>query len=367
MTTAATTGRVAWADATKGLTIVLIVVYHSGLILGQAHVIGSGWTDFNMLFPLLRVPLFFAVSGLFAASVIARPWRTLWATRLSPLVWAFGAWALLRFAFFSVFPLSSRPYENDFASVIQAVWAPLTAAWYLHALFLFMVMAKLTVRVPPWLQVAVAALLSALVLNGLVSFPETYYERLAVHYVFFVGACYLKNPLRRAVDASNTTSTLLLLGGYVVGSVVAVQHGVDWLKLPLAVLAVPAGFFLARQVTGSGLGRLLTWIGERTLPIYVCHVLVIGFAAWVMVRRDIGLTGTAAEVWWPLALTVVALLVSVAVWSVAMRSPLRLMYEPPAFFRLSPTPAPRHRAVRHKTARPASSLAMGTLKGEQLT
>ncbi len=367
MTTTAATGRVAWADATKGLTILLICLFHSCLLLGQAHVIGPRWNELNDLFPLLRVPLFFAVSGLFAASVIARPWRALWATRLSTLVWAFGAWTLLRFGLFSAFPLSSRPYENDVMSVIQAPWAPVTAAWYLHALFVFFVIAKLTTRVPPWLQLAVAGALSALALNGFLSFPETQYERLAIQYVFFIGAGHLKNPLRRLVEASTATTTLMFLGAYLVGSTVAVQQGVDWLKLPLAFLGVLAGCFLGRRLSGSPVGRSLSWLGERTLPIYVGHVLVIGLATWIMLQRDIVLTGTLAEVWLPVALAAVALLLSVAVWSIAMRSPLRLAYEPPEWFRPAPTPAPRHRAVRQRAARPASSLAIGTLNGEQLT
>ena len=63
-----------WVDLTKGLTILLVVVMHS--INGVEKYLGSeGWMHPILTYATpFRMPVFFAVAGLFAARAIVKEW-----------------------------------------------------------------------------------------------------------------------------------------------------------------------------------------------------------------------------------------------------------------------------------------------------
>lgn len=322
-------GRVRWVDAAKGLAILLVVLFHAGKVLEDAGVIGGTWLTVNDVVSTFRMPLFFAASGLFLGSVVQRPWADLWRTRLRLLLWVFVVWTLLRFGYFSAFPSASRPEETDPARLVQALWAPPTGLWFLYALVVFTLIARATRWLPAWAVVAPAALASAVVL-GPVALPYETWDRLAVHLVFFLAAARWSAPLRGWVaEASGAALGWSTLAFAVLAAAAAIGLG-SWLALPAGVAAVLSGFLAARRTEGTGVGAVLVWIGERTLPIYVAHVLVLCFLAERLVERGYVAAGTTAEVWLPLGLSAVAVAASLVSWEAARRTPLRALYAPPA-------------------------------------
>lgn len=323
-------GRVDWVDSAKGLAILLVVFFHVGRILFQADVIGGTWLEVNRYVALLRMPLFFALSGLFLGSVLTRSWASLWRSRLSILIWAFGVWVLLRFGFFTLFPLDSRPSENDLSRLLEAPWQPLNGLWFLHALALYTVAARATRAVPAGVQLAVAAALSWATLWQYAT-PETYPQRLGAYYFFFIAACHLSRPLRSFVERCRPTTTLGLVACFLVGAWAVVALDVEQLLFPLGVVAVVAGATVAARLP-SRLASSLAWLGERTLPVYVGHFIVIGATCEVLLALDITVRGTIHAGWLVPALVVWATTVALLAWTGLMRTPLAVLYRPPAWF-----------------------------------
>ena len=74
-TPGATADRVGWVDYSKGICILLVVMFHT-VNHYEAAVGAEGWmrwiVDFSKPF---RMPDFFLISGLFLARVIDRNWR----------------------------------------------------------------------------------------------------------------------------------------------------------------------------------------------------------------------------------------------------------------------------------------------------
>jgi uncharacterized membrane protein YcfT len=327
--------RLDWVDLVKGAAILLVALFHAGRLSHQAGLVGETWIQVNQIFSMVRMPVFFAASGLFLASVLRRSWSDLWRTRLSLLVWPFAVWLLLRFGWFWLVPLPSRPSENDPARLLAALWAPANGLWFLHALVVFTVLAKVTLRVPATVQLATAGAVSAALL-GPWTLPWDYPERLGSYYVFFVGAGLLGPRLRAAVATARPGTArrwTVALGGVCAAYVLAPGVLHDLLRLPLAVVAVMTAFLVASRASGTWTGRALTRLGGLTLPVYVAHLIVLGGLVTLLLSAEVQVLGTAHEAWLLPALTAVAVPVSLLVHTVLTRARLGVLYAPPAWFR----------------------------------
>ena len=330
--------RLEWVDLVKGLAIVLVAVFHAGRVMHQAGLVGETWIQVNQVFSLLRMPVFFAASGLFLGSVVRRSWPELWRTRLSLLVWPFAVWLLVRFAWFQAVPLPSRPSENDVGRLLASVYAPATGLWFLHALVLFTVLAKLTRTVPRVVQLGLAGVVAALLL-GPVDLPWPYPERLGTYYVFFVGAGLLGPRLRAGVATATPRKRRLWWGALAVATAAYLLLPAPFaalLKLPLGGLAVVAGFHAAAAWSGSAVGGRLVRLGRLTLPVYVAHVVVLGALTTALLAAEVEPQGTLHEVWVLPAAAGVAVAASLLVHRALLRSGLAVAYAPPAWFRTAP-------------------------------
>lgn len=327
--------RLEWVDLVKGVAILLVAVFHAGRLMHQAGLVGDTWIQANQAFSLLRMPVFFAASGLFLGSVVRRSWPELWRTRLSLLVWPFAVWILVRFAWFQVVPLPSRPSENDVGRLLASAYAPANGLWFLHALVLFTVLAKVTRTVPRWVQLGVAGAAAALLL-GPVDLPWTYAERLGTYYVFFVGAGLFGPRLRAGVattDARTRRGWIGALAGVATAYVVLPQPVAGFLLLPLGGLAVMAGFHTAAALSHTAVGGWLVRLGRQTLPIYVAHLIVLGGLTTALLAVEAELAGTLHEVWVLPAAAMAAVAVSLLVHRILVRAGIDQAYVPPSWFR----------------------------------
>ncbi len=91
------TGRLAWVDVAKGICIILVVMMHSTLGVGEAmgarlhaHVV-----EFAKPF---RIPDFFLLSGLFVGRVVDRDWRLFADRRIVHFAYFYLLWMVLQSA-----------------------------------------------------------------------------------------------------------------------------------------------------------------------------------------------------------------------------------------------------------------------------
>ncbi|GEM_PF-5635935 len=94
--------RVAWLDIARAMSIVLVVIYHvavggAGHVLlgGRETFIGKLWLHGNLALVPLRMPLFFMVSGVLAAGAIRRPWKVVVRPRIYDLLWPYVLWSMI--------------------------------------------------------------------------------------------------------------------------------------------------------------------------------------------------------------------------------------------------------------------------------
>ncbi|HYH29072.1 MAG TPA: acyltransferase family protein [Pseudonocardia sp.] len=334
----ATASRLDWVDAAKGLSILLVVAHHTVWYLqrsGQAPwpvVVG------NEALASLRMPLFFLASGLFVAGALAGSWRAMLHKRVAFFLYLYVIWTIIRFTFFATLvPPVVDP--DDSANPVALAWAlllPGPSMWFLYALAVFAVVAKLVRRLPVAVQLGATGVLSALVGAGLVEFGDTRWTYMSRFLFFFLLGCYARPLVERLARATSLLRVVALAVVCVAAAGAAVALGlrsIPGVALGLQCLAVGFGVLFAAWICRYRLGRPLVALGRQTLPIYLTHML---WLALIMIAvRQVDLPSVAAyalPVVMVPVLTVLSLLVhrvlvaAGAGWLFAL--PSRLSYRP---------------------------------------
>jgi uncharacterized membrane protein YcfT len=283
-------GRERWVDAAKAISITLVVLYHAGHWLGYAG-IQTGPVLQRVIDTTdgLRMPTFFFASGLFATAWIhERDWRTLVNGKLALLAWVFLAWQLAMFVYkyAAAYTLPGQRDDSLLDHVLRVVVAPVrpnAELWFLWALVVFFVLAKLLAGRPPARLVLGAAVVS-LVWSGVVA-PWLGPERMRVmggasaapmYFVFFVAAERYRLTIRDVVSRARPwhAAVVALLWSVAIG-------GFDLLG---RVQAVPGAMFL-EQLVGVAAGvsvalliapvRAIRYLGRNTLPVYLSHTTFV--------------------------------------------------------------------------------------------
>ena len=262
--------RIEWIDVVKATSVLLVVFMHATNAIVDLG--GPSWAMsvlvwFNHLVEPLRMPIFFLVSGMLASSAVHRPWsKTL--NRTTGMIYLYIIWILL-FLGFTV--LLGASLNEPFTAILFAK----SGYWYLYAMALFFILARLLRNQPAWLVVAVAIvpnLLRPLVdqLFGAL-IPGTLFTSMTLNIAFFLAGAYFKEIFATTAQKATMATTIALGALSVVTSML-------WMNMPaatgqsyflLSVVWVAFGISLAVQLTRNGAPAWASYVGARTLPVYV--------------------------------------------------------------------------------------------------
>lgn len=293
-------GRISWIDAARGISIVLVVLYHSETWALPAGIhVPDALASLNDA-ATFRMPLFFLVAGMLGYKWAQKPWSDLRRNKLAYLVWPFLIWQVAVLAYKLIAAAVFPEYRQSYTTVVlMAVLSPLRPngeTWFLWALALYFIAAKLLARAPR-LVVTVAAIVVSIAWGqyatlviparlvdamgpGLMSTPE--------YFAFFIAGLLFSSELRRAISSVPLWAT----------PVPIVTWGV-W-EITNATAWDAPGIVLADQILGVAMGlsaaRLLAWftplvvLGRQTIAVYLSHCTTIVFAygAWVLASGGTG-------------------------------------------------------------------------------
>lgn len=325
--------RLAWPDVARGLAIALVVLYHATNWTWMTGYEVGVLREVNETLRSLRMPLFFAVSGMFAAKWVAAPWARLARGKLLFFAWVFVLWepvSLVVRLLTGYYQVADADWGTVGHDLAWSLLVPRSELWFIWTLAAFFVLARALRRLPAPVQLALAAAVGAWALAGWE--PESLAWRGTAQFaLFFLGGLHLRGLLERF--AARTTWLWALLAVAVwLGLQVAVRESglsdVYGCYLLANVAGVPAGVavsVLLSRVPGA-LG--LRWLGARTLPVFVVHTSVVLALLTLMWRNGIWVAAPASQ-WLPVAWTVAAVGVGVLLGELAPRVGARWLFAPP--------------------------------------
>ncbi|MGC4812665.1 acyltransferase family protein [Micromonospora sp. DT228] len=276
--------RARWADAAKGVCIVLVVLWHvvvKDYLQIDWHVgvpVPGLWGTLGEQFLPLRMPLFFTISGVFAANAAQRPWRVVARGRIAGFLYLYVVWLLIHTAVLAAAPQLPTDRATSALGLLEQLTITPSNLWYLYALALYFTVAKATRRVPRALVLVPAAALSAIAAAGLLDTPGNragLYQNL----VFFLAGLSLRPQIERWAATASRRRLVLTSGAYALAlAAMAAAGAQQWFGVWTAVSAVAVIFGItaaARLARWSAISDPLARLGRITLPIYVIHMPVL--------------------------------------------------------------------------------------------
>ena len=284
------TTRLVWADAAKGVSILLVVFGHAVLAVDQDLPLGDAVTELLWeSLTLVRMPTFFLISGMLAARTLERDRRSFIDRTILQLVWVFLVWNGLQ--------ALARLTVGELASTEIATWKlalfpvyPLHVNWFIWALLIYYVVMRALRSLPAALLLTLATLLFA------TEFEIAHPINRTLHYfVFFAAGVMLSGQLPALIGRIGLLQTLLL--GTALAPVSLLWVALPTLDVPLieaafTIVGIMAVLGCCAQIAGTAAGSALAWLGGRTLPVFVAHYPIV--AATREAALAVGLTESPA-------------------------------------------------------------------------
>ena len=286
--------RVDWVDYAKGFCIILVVMMHSTLRMGET-MNGVGWLHNVVEFARpFRMPDFFLISGLFLAKVIDRNWRLYLDRKVVHFFYFYILWVSIQFAFKAPFSIADGHTVGHIAgSWLLTFVQPFGTLWFIYLLPVFFVITKLLKNQPWYVLIGGAALLQIMpVHTGWITLDE-----LASRYVYFVSGYLFAPHIFKFANWAIENMKISLLGLFAWGLVNGALVNAGYSDLPIISLAL--GFLGACAVVLASCllsqvkwMKFLRYLGEHSIVVYLAFFLPMGVFRLLLARfapeMDIG-------------------------------------------------------------------------------
>ena len=327
--------RVDWVDYAKGFCIIMVVMMHSTLGV-EAAAGQESWMGHLVAFAKpFRMPDFFLISGLFLARVIDRDWRTYLDRKVVHFAYFYVLWVTIQFAFKAPGFAAEHGVLGVVKLYAEAFIEPFGTLWFIYLLPVFFVVTKLTRGVPVLvIWTALAALEIAHVQTG-----WTVIDEFCARFVYFYTGYILADRIFQIAATVQARPMLAIFGlalwALFNGFYVAVGlDGKPFVSLTLGLIGAVAVVAVAALMAKRDAFAPLRWLGEHTIVVYLAFFL--GMAASRSVLLKTGIipdVGTVA-----LLVTASGIAVAVALFLAVRHTPLRFLFERPAWARLPDKP-----------------------------
>ena len=278
--------RIDWVDYAKGFCIILVVMMHSTLRMGDT-MNGTGWMHYVVEFARpFRMPDFFLISGLFLANVIDRDWRLFLDRKVVHFFYFYVLWVLIQFAFKTPFYLAEGESSLFILSqYLMTFVQPFGTLWFIYLLPVFFVITKLLRNQPWYVLIAVAAFMEIVhVKTGWITVDE-----LGGRYFYFVsGYLFAPHIFRFASWAmKNVGISMLALIGWGMINGVLVFSGfsqLPFVSLLLGSLGACAVVLASSLLSKINMMKFLRYLGKNSIVIYLAFFFPMGVFRLLLAR-----------------------------------------------------------------------------------
>jgi len=327
--------RVDWVDYAKGFCIVMVVMMHS--TLGVEAAAGEpSWMHHLVAFAKpFRMPDFFMISGLFLALVIDRDWRTYLDRKVVHFAYFYVLWVTIQFAFKAPGFMAEHGASGVAYLYAEAFVEPFGTLWFIYLLPIFFVVTKLTRNVP---VLVIWTILAALEIAHIET-GWTVIDEFCARFVYFYTGYILASRIFQIAAAVQARPMLAALGlvAWALFNGFYVSAGLDakpFVSLTLGLMGAVAVVSISALIAKANVLPALRWLGEHSIVVYLAFFLGMAAARSVLLKTGfITDLGTVA-----LLVTASGIAGAVALFFTVRNTPLRFMFERPAWARLSDKP-----------------------------
>lgn len=251
--------RLPWIDTAKGVSILLVVFWHVLLLAKFAAFTPEEiYRTINSPLLLIRMPLFFFISGFLLSRSIHTFLEDFILNKIMPLVWTYTIWTLIY----------TVAQGRDAFYLISSWWSPQLHLWFVLALILYRILGYLLQRF------SLLAILVALIVCVVFSHPlvfggdwlTTIQQRIPKNAFYFLTGCWFGQFLFPWIGR------LPWFWGSIGSGLAATFYAFD-VEIGVAIGGVLAGLSLSVIITTyfEAISRILSFFGRHSLEIFLIH------------------------------------------------------------------------------------------------
>jgi len=299
--------RLVWLDVARGIGIILVAVGHAlgGIIDSPMGIGATGLRQAFFVIYSFHMPLFFMLSGALVARRIERNLGGFAQGLLIDLVWPYFLWSVIQFTvIYALGSLANRPINALWPTFMALPYVPISQFWFLYALFVLHLLAIFGVRFLGR-DGFLLACLALKPLGMLVAMPVVL--RLTANQAPWYGIgvflaaqglskLAIKHPALVRLFVMPGAAIVLILAAlaktatFVPAADIATAAAPALAGLAWNPIVFPAGLLGALAVIGIAgfglgpIGRLLGYLGRRSMAIFILHIMGIAGARIVLTR-----------------------------------------------------------------------------------
>ncbi len=272
-------------DIVKGIAIGLVVYGHTAQgMIHRSWWVGPGAIFSDEFIYSFHMPAFFFVSGLFVMSSLAK--RGSWqfaVDKLKTILYPYVVFAIISAAIEPLigrFKSSTRPVHwNTFLLSV----ADGDAGWFLFVLFLCLMLALVTARVPAWLRFLAAVLAALLPLHGPSFVHQLLHEFCFLAAGMWVGTHIFRMERMRAAPAALGFVLLAAFQAAMVYTLGAAALFL-WPYIVFGLTGTAGLFLLAKLLDRHPIGNAIAWVGRASLAVFLLSAFAQGATREVVPR-----------------------------------------------------------------------------------
>ncbi|WP_400765250.1 acyltransferase family protein [Methylosinus sporium] len=332
--------RIAWIDNAKGMSVILVVMMHSALGVGEAMG-GEGLLHWLVAFAKpFRIPGFFFIAGLFLSRAIDRDWRSYLDKKVAHFAYFYCLWLLIQWLFKSALRPGADPL-TALGQLALALVEPFGTLWFIYLLPIFFVATKRLRFVPPPLMLLAAAALEAAPIETGWAVPDEF----AARYVYFLSGYLFAPRVFALAESARRYPRAALCGllGWAMADAALAFSPTPFADYPtlasLPLMSLVTGFAgAAAVVAGAALladlpsMEWLRYCGANSLAVYLGFFLPMAAARKLIVDHDLVASVGLAS----LIVTMAGVIVPLLLHRVTEQGRFRFLFERPRSFRLAP-------------------------------
>ncbi len=355
MVEATRSARIDWVDYAKGWCILMVVMMHSTLGVGEA-LGGEGLLHQVVAWARpFRMPDFFLIAGLFLSHSIERDWRHYLDRKLVHFLYFYLIWMLIQLLSKQGYLLFSDPAAL-LAELGLAFLEPYTTLWFIYILPMMFVLTKLLRPFPHWIVLVLAILAeTSRRITGwhtdwiiLDEFPVRFVY-FYTGYIFAPVAFRWVNWVQHHMSASvallaiwiGIEALVVFTPATILPQAIVPQHMIAAIPKEFGSLAFYPGLSLIFGIIGvaavlafSAILAKNRWLsplryaGANSLIIYLSFFLPMALTRIVLLRMGFENVGLVS-----LLVTISAIIVPLLFHRIIRKTWLSFLYERPSWFR----------------------------------
>jgi fucose 4-O-acetylase-like acetyltransferase len=270
-------------DIVKGIAIILVAYGHTaqGMIHRKWWVTPGAYFSDNFIYSF-HMPAFFFIAGLFVlGSVKKRGSRRFTVEKLKTILYPYLLLVVLNAA---LEPLVGRFRSGQVLFEWKTFLLNLVdgeASWFLFVLFVCLMVALFTVRVPAWLRFVVAA-----VLGMTPAFGPPLTNQVLREFCFVAAGMWVGTRIYRLERVQTSAAALgfVVLAALQIAMVYRYGETARWTYIELGMTGTAGLFLLAKALDKRSLGSVLAWVGRASLAVFMLSAFAQGATREILLR-----------------------------------------------------------------------------------